>query len=100
MTKDGGSAFIGDGGSGGMTRSLAFRLGITIPVMMLASCATTFTTQRCEQAAAGLNAASQIAAVLVNAGIETAKAEKLAQLVATGQLLLSVACAQANPVAG
>lgn len=82
-----------------MTRSLALRLGIAIPVMMLASCATTFSPQRCEQAAAGLNTVAQIAAVLVNAGIEQARAEKLAQLVATGQLLLAAACAQAGPVA-
>lgn len=80
-----------------MTRPATFRIGIALAFTALHGCATIATPHRCEQAAAGLNTVSQIAAVLVNAGIETAKAQKLAQLVVTGQMLVSVACAQSPP---
>lgn len=79
-----------------MTRSPIF---LAISALSLSGCATVLTPQRCEQAAAGLTTAGQIAAVLVNQGIEAAKAQKLAEAVATGQMLLAVACAEANPPA-
>lgn len=67
-----------------------------ILALLVASCATIATPQRCEQAAAGLQTASQIAAVLVNRGVEQQRAVKLAEAVATGQLLLAIACAQSS----
>jgi len=63
--------------------------------LLLPGCATTFTPQRCDQAAAGLATAAQIAQVLIDSGIETTRAHKLAEAVATGRMLLAVACAQA-----
>lgn len=72
-----------------------FRLGLALAMLSLPGCATVLSPRTCEQAAAGLNTAAQIAAVLVNAGIETNKAQKLAQLVVTGQMLLEAACQQA-----
>ena len=68
--------------------------------LLLAGCATPFTPRRCEQAAAGLSTAAQIAQVLIDSGIETARAQKLADAVATGRMLLAAACAQAGPGAG
>ena len=68
--------------------------------LLLAGCATPLTPRRCEQAAAGLSTAAQIAQVLIDSGIETAKAQKLADAVATGRMLLTAACAQAGPGAG
>lgn len=64
---------------------------------VLCGCAAPLTHERCEQAAAGLQTVEQIAAVLVNRGVEPEKARKLADAVLTGQLLLAVACAQASP---
>jgi hypothetical protein len=64
---------------------------------LLPGCATILTPQRCEQAAAGLATAAQIAQVLIDRGIEPAKARKLADAVATGQMLRAAACAQAEP---
>jgi uncharacterized lipoprotein YajG len=64
---------------------------------LLAGCATVLTPQRCEQAAAGLSTAAAIAQVLIDHGIEAAKARKLAEAVATGQMLLAAACAEAPP---
>ena len=64
---------------------------------LLPGCATVLTPQRCEQAAAGLATAAQIAQVLVDRGIEPARAAKLADAVVTGQMLLAAACAQEEP---
>ena len=66
---------------------------------LLSGCATLLTPRSCEQAAAGLAAADQIAQVLTDFGIAPAKARKLAEAVATGRMLLGAACAQA-PDAG
>jgi len=63
----------------------------------LASCASLATPERCEQAAAGLASAEQIAVVLINRGVEPERAHKLADAVVTGQLLLAAACASAVP---
>jgi hypothetical protein len=68
--------------------------------LLLASCATIATPRRCEQAAAGLATAAQIAQVLIDSGIETAKAQKLADAVTTGRILLAAACAQAPAPGG
>ena len=65
--------------------------------LLLSGCATIFTPRRCEQAAAGLGGAAQIAQVLIDHGIEPAKAAKLADAVVTGRVLLAPACAQAGP---
>ena len=65
--------------------------------LLLSGCATILTPQRCAQAAAGLSTAAQIAQVLIDRGIEPAKAAKLADAVVTGQMLLAAACAQAEP---
>ena len=64
--------------------------------LLLSGCATIFTPPRCEQAAAGLATAAQIAQVLIDYGIEPGKAAKLAEAVATGRMLLAAACAQAG----
>jgi len=64
--------------------------------LLLGGCTTIFTPRRCEQAAAGLAGAAQIAQVLIDHGIEPAKAAKLADAVATGRMLLAAACAQAG----
>jgi hypothetical protein len=71
-----------------MTRRFYFRLGLTVAALSLSGCATLLTPARCEQAAAGLNTAAQIAQVLIARGVEPAKAAKLA-----------AACASAGPVA-
>ena len=65
--------------------------------VLLPGCATVLTPQRCEQAAAGLATAAQIAQVLIDRGIAPARAAKLADAVVTGQMLLAAACAQAEP---
>ena len=65
--------------------------------ILLAGCASVLTPQRCEEAAAGLGTAAAIAQVLVDRGIAPAKAQKLAEAVATGQMLLAAACAQVPP---
>ena len=68
--------------------------------LLLSGCATIFTPRRCEQAAAGLATAAQIAQVLIDYGIEPAKAAKLADAVATGRMLVAAACAQAGEGVG
>lgn len=73
------------------------RILIPLVALSLCSCTSFATPERCEQAAAGLNTAAQIAAVLVNRGIDPAKAQKFAEAIVTGQMLLAVACAQASP---
>lgn len=70
---------------------------VILAAFALSSCTTLATPQHCQQAAAGLNTASQIAQVLIARGIEPAKAHKLADAVVAGQLLLAAACAQARP---
>jgi PBP1b-binding outer membrane lipoprotein LpoB len=65
--------------------------------LLLSGCATVLAPQRCQQAAAGLDTAAQIAQVLIDRGIEPAKARKLADAVVTGRMLLAAACAQAEP---
>jgi uncharacterized protein YceK len=65
--------------------------------LLLSGCATIFTPRRCEQAAAGLATTAQIAQVLIDYGVEPAKAAKLADAVATGRMLIAAACAQARP---
>jgi hypothetical protein len=64
--------------------------------LLLVGCTTIVTARRCEQAAAGLAGAAQIAQVLVDYGIEPARAAKLADAVATGRMLVAAACAQAG----
>ena len=68
--------------------------------LLLSGCATIFTPRRCEQAAAGLGTAAQIAQVLIDYGIEPAKAAKLADAVATERMLVAAACAQAGEGVG
>jgi hypothetical protein len=63
--------------------------------LLLSGCATPLTPRRCEQAGAGLDGAARIAQLLIDRGIERAKAEKLAEAVAAGRMLLAAACAQA-----
>jgi hypothetical protein len=70
---------------------------IVAAAVALSGCATGLTPQTCARAAAGLNTAAQIAQVLIDNGIEPAKAAKLAEAVATDRMLLAVACAQAVP---
>lgn len=62
--------------------------------LSLSGCATIATPQRCEQAAAGLSTAAQIAQVLIDRGVEADRAHKLADAVITGQMLVAVACGQ------
>jgi hypothetical protein len=62
--------------------------------LLAAGCATVATPRRCEQAAAGLDRADQIAQLLNDFGIAPAKARKLAEAVTTGRMLLAAACAQ------
>ena len=64
--------------------------------LLLPGCATPLTPQRCEQAGAGLDGAARIAQLLIDRGIERVKAEKLAEAVAAGRMLLAAACAQAR----
>jgi hypothetical protein len=66
---------------------------IPLSALILASCAT-IPPERCERAAAGLDTAAQITEVLIARGIEPVKAQKLADAVVTGQMLLAVACGQ------
>jgi PBP1b-binding outer membrane lipoprotein LpoB len=68
--------------------------------LLLCGCTTFFTPQRCEQAAAGLATAAQIAQVLIDYGIEPARAHKLADAVAAGRILVAAACAQAGEGGG
>lgn len=70
-----------------MTRSI-----LTLCLMGLSGCASVLTPQRCEQAAAGLSTAAQVAQVLIDRGVEAQKAAKLADAVVTGQMLVAVAC--------
>ena len=65
--------------------------------LLFSGCANILTPQRCEQAAAGLSTAAQIAQVLIDRGIAPAKAAKLADAVLAGRMLLAAACAQAEP---
>lgn len=72
---------------------------IILAALALSGCANGgLSVRTCQQAAAGLATAAQLAQVFIDQGIETAKAQKLAIAVTTGQMLLAVACAQANPV--
>ena len=66
-------------------------------VLSLAGCATVLTPRRCEEAAAGLGQAAEIAQVLIDRGLAPAKAHKLADAVAAGRIALAAACAQAGP---
>jgi hypothetical protein len=63
--------------------------------LLLPGCATLVTPRRCEQAAAGLDRADQIAQLLIAYGIAPAKAAKLAEAVAAGRMLIAAACAEA-----
>lgn len=74
---------------------MKFIILLATTALSLSGCATFATPRRCEQAAAGLATAAQIAQVLIDSGIETARAHKLADAVATGRMLLAAACAQA-----
>jgi hypothetical protein len=67
--------------------------------LLLTGCATIVTPQRCEQAAAGLERADQIAQLLTDFGVAPAKARKLADAVAAGRMLLAAACEQVPPAA-
>ena len=60
----------------------------------LAGCATILTPQRCEQALAGLHEAAQITQVLIDRGVAPARAQKLADALAAGQIALEAACAE------
>jgi hypothetical protein len=70
---------------------------IPIFALLLASCAT-LTPERCARIDAAASTAQEIAAVLIAQGIEPVKAQKLADAVKAGQIVLAAACAQANPV--
>ena len=64
--------------------------------LSLTGCATILTPQRCEQALAGLREAAQITQVLIDRGVAPAKAQKLADALAAGQIALEAACAEAE----
>lgn len=72
-------------------------LGLSL-VLMLPSCAT-LTPVRCAQFDAAAATVQEVAALLVAQGIEPVRAQKLADAVKAGQMLLAAACAQANPPA-
>jgi hypothetical protein len=80
-----------------MTRSTTLRLGIALPMLLLAGCATVLTPQRCASIDAAAATVEQIAAVLVAEGIEPVRAQKLADAVKAGQIAMAAACAAVNP---
>ena len=71
-------------------------LFIPLAAMSLSSCATVLTPSRCETAMAGLTTVEQIAAVLVNNGVEADKASQIASAILIGKVALATACATAR----
>lgn len=67
--------------------------------LMLASCASFLTPERCASINIAASTAEQIAAVLQAEGVQPAAAAKLAVAVKTFQMSMAVACEQANPPA-
>ena len=68
--------------------------------LSLAGCATILTPQRCAQALAGLHEAAQITQALIDRGVAPAKAQKLADALAAGQIALEAVCAEVDPAGG
>ena len=66
----------------------------------LAGCATILTPQRCAQALAGLHEAAQITQALIDRSVAPAKAQKLADALAAGQIALEAVCAEAGTAGG
>jgi len=62
----------------------------------LAGCATVLTEERCEAAIAGASTAEQIAAVLVNSGLDSERARKIADGIVLGRVAITAACAAAR----
>lgn len=70
---------------------------IACAAVSLSGCATVLTPARCASIDTAAATVEEIAAVLIGAGIEPARAAKLAEAVKVGQMALAVACAQSNP---
>jgi hypothetical protein len=77
-----------------MTRSPTLRIGLAISLLALPGCATIITPQRCQEALTGLHEAAQITQALIDRGVAPAKAQKLADALAAGQLALEAVCAE------
>lgn len=72
-------------------------IAATLALSTLSGCASILTANNCQRALTGLTAASDIAQVLIRFGYAPEAAAKAAEAIASVQLAVATACAQAAP---